>query len=94
MTKHEDLAAIFEKKLITPYKREGVDFAKGDKAWEIAVHNEDIESSVKKLNMSHKPIKYMIVPKNKVETALETTEGSGIGVMSETGRIIKKARNK
>ena len=42
--------------------------------------------------MSRKQIKYLAVPPKKVGLAKEVTDGTGIGVMSTTGKIRKPAR--
>jgi len=89
---HDRAADGLARKLGTDHDRKGVDIKKGDKAIEVAVKNADIEKSVKQLNSSRKPVKYLAVPPKKVKLAKDVTKGTGIGVMSTTGSIRKKAR--
>lgn len=89
---HDRMADGLANKLGTEHNRKGVDIKKGNKAIEVAIKKQDIEKSVEQLNMSRKPIKYLAVPPKKVSLAKEVTEGTGIGVMSTTGNIRKRAR--
>ncbi len=90
---HDKAADALAKKLGTEHRPEGVDIIDGDRAIEVAIKKADIENSISQLNASRKPLKYLAVPPNKVEFAKEVTEGTGIGVMSTTGTIRKRARS-
>jgi len=87
--KADALARIFG----TEHNRKGVDIKTRDKAIEVAVKNDDIKKSIKQLNMSRKPKKYLAVPPKKVNFAKKVTQNTGIGVMSTTSNIRKRARN-
>lgn len=89
---HDKLADALAKKFGTEHRRKGVDIKKGKRAIEVAVKKDDIVKSVKQLNKSRKPVKYLAVPPKKVGLAKEVTEGTGIGVMSTTGKIRKPAQ--
>jgi len=89
---HDKKADALAKQLGTEHNRKGVDIKKGDRAIEVAVKKEDIETSVKQLNRSRKPTKYLAVPPEKVSLAKKVTKGTGIGVMSTTGNIRKRAK--
>lgn len=89
---HDRMADKLANKFGTEHNRKGVDIKKGDKAIEVAIKKQDIEKSVEQLNLSRKPVKYLAVPPKKVSLAKEVTEGTGIGVMSTTGNIRKRAR--
>ncbi len=89
---HDRMADMLAKKFGTEHRHKGVDIKAGERAIEVAVKKQDIEKSVKQLNMSRKPAKYLAVPPKKISLAKEVTEGTGIGVMSTTGNIRKPAR--
>jgi len=89
---HDEKADALAKQFGTEHNRKGVDIKQGDRAIEVAIKNEDIEKSVKQLNLSRKPIKYLAVPPKKVILAKKVTRGTGIGVMSTTGNIRKRAQ--
>jgi len=91
---HDEKADALAKQLGTEHRREGVDIQKGDKAIEVAVKDKDIKESVKQLNKSRKPKKYLSVLPKKIKLAKEVTEGTGIGVMSTTGNIRKPAQKR
>lgn len=89
---HDKMADALAKKFGTEHKCKGVDIKTKNKAIEVAVKKDDIEKSIKQLNMSRKQIKYLAVPPKKVGLAKEVTKGTGIGVMSTTGTIRKPAQ--
>ena len=89
---HDEKADALAKKFGTDHDRKGVDIKTKDKAIEITVKKDDIEKSVEQLNLSRKAKKYLAVPPKKVNFAKKVTKGTGIGVMSTTGNIRKRAR--
>lgn len=90
---HDKAADGLARKFGTEHRRKGVDILTSDRAIEVAVKDDDIEKSISQLNASRKPVKYLAVPPKKVKFAKEVTQGTGIGVMSTTGNIRKKARS-
>jgi len=89
---HDKKADALARKFGTEHSRKGVDIKLKNKAIEVAIKKDDIEKSVKQLNMSRKPVKYLAVPPKKVGLAKDVTKGTGIGVMSTTGNIRKRPR--
>ena len=89
---HDRAADKLAKEFGTKHERKGVDIKTKDKAIEVAIKKQDILKSVKQLNVSRKPNKYLAVPPKKVNLAKEVTKGTGIGVMSTTSNIRKRAR--
>ncbi len=94
MSDHDKATDRLARKLGTKHRHEGVDILIDGKAIEVAVSDEDINSSVKQLNRSRADKKYMAVPSKKVKQAREVLEGTGIGVMDLNGNIKKKPRKK
>lgn len=94
MSAHDKAANRLARKYGTEHRREGVDILVDGKAIEVAVSDDDINTSVSQLNRSRAGIKYMAVPSRKVEQAKEILEGTGIGVMDLNGTIKKKPRGK
>jgi hypothetical protein len=88
---HDKKADTLAKKFGAEHDHKGVDIKIKDKAIEVAIKKGDIEKSIKQLNASRKPIKYLAVLPKKVAFAKEITNGTGIGVMSTTGNIRKRA---
>ena len=93
-SEHDRIADRLAKKLKTKHLREGVDIKVRDKAIEVAATDSDIHQSLGQLRRSRKTKKYLVVPQRKIKKAVELTKDSGIGVMSPSGRIVKKPRRK
>ena len=51
---------------------------------------EGIYQGINQIKRSQKP-RYMAMEGKNIQNALEATEGPGIGVMDENGRILKKS---
>jgi len=93
MTKslHDQIAEKLANKFNTEYKSDkGIDIVTGSRVVEIETHKSTLDQGVGQISRSPKA-RYLAVPESIVKAALERTEGTGIGVMSGTGRIIKKA---
>ena len=94
MSKHDEIANKLAKKFKTEYKSDkGIDLVTKDKVIEIETKKSSLPQGIKQVVRSSKP-RYLAVNKININNVLEATEGTGIGVMSETGRIIKKAGRK
>lgn len=94
MSKHDEIAKKLAKKFNTEYKSDkGIDLVLKDKVIEIETKKDSLPQGIKQVVKSSKS-RYLAVNKINVNNALEATKGTGIGVMSETGRIIKKASRK
>ncbi len=91
---HNKIADKLAKKLKTKHRHEGVDIVTGGKAIEVAVSPEDVRTSVEQLKRSRAGKKYMAVPPVMVKEAKKLLEGTGIGVMTTSGKIRKRSRKK
>jgi len=91
MTKHDEIAEKLAKKFNTQYKsQKGIDLVTQDRVIEVETKKEGIYQGIKQVEKSSKA-RYLAVNNININNALQATEGTGIGVMSETGKIIKKA---
>ena len=94
MSKHDEIAEKLAKKFKTEYKSdEGIDLVTKNKVIEVETKKDRLPQDIKQVIKSSKP-RYLAVNKININNALEATGGTGGGVMSETGRIIKKASRK
>ena len=94
MTKHDKVANKLAKKFKTEYKSDkGIDLVTPNRVIEIETKKSSLSQGVKQVEKSVKP-RYIAVNKINIENALDATKNTGIGVMSETGRIVKKASRK
>lgn len=94
MSKHDEIANKLAKKFKTEYKSDkGIDLVPKDKVIEVETKKSSLPQGIKQVIKSSKP-RYLAVNKINIKNALKATEGTGVGVMSETGRIIKKASRK
>ena len=93
--KHEDIAKKLAKKLNGNYDaQKGVDIKTKDKAIEVEVLPTTIDQGLSQLRRSRKEKKYLAVPPELKDLAIEKTQGTGIGVMLPSTRIVKKPRRK
>ena len=91
---HDEIAGKLAKKLGTEYKKhKGIDIVTKDRVVEVETKKNGIYQGIDQVKRSSKA-RYLAVNKINEKNALNATEGTGIGVMSKTGRIIKKARRK
>lgn len=94
MSKHDEIANKLAKKLKTEYKSDkGIDLVLPTKVIEVETQKANIPQGIKQIEKSQKA-RYLAVNKININNAVQATEGTGIGVMSETGKIIKKASRK
>lgn len=94
MSKHDEVANKLAKKFKTEYKSDkGIDLVLPTKVIEVETQKASISQGIKQVEKSQKA-RYLAVNKINISNAIQATEGTGIGVMSETGKIIKKASRK
>ena len=96
MTKslHDKIAENLARKFKTEYKSDkGIDIVTRNKAIEVETKKESLPQGIKQIAKSQKA-RYLAVNKQNVTNALQETKNTGVGVMSQTGRIIKKASRK
>jgi len=94
MSKHDEIAKKLAKKFKTEYKSDkGIDLVTRNKVIEVETKKSSLFQGIKQVAKSQKA-RYLAVNRININNALEATKGTGIGVMSETGRIIKKASRK
>ncbi len=93
-SKHDVVAERLAKKFGTEYKSdEGIDIVAKDRVIEVETKKDSLSQGIDQVQHSSKP-RYLAVNKPNIDNALDATKGTGIGVMSETGIIIKKASRK
>jgi len=91
---HDKIAEKLAKKFKTKYKSDkGIDLVLPDKVIEVETKKSGIYQGIKQIEKSSKA-RYLVINKINIKNALEATENTGIGIMNETGRIIKKASRK
>ena len=93
---HNKIAEKLAKKFGTEYKSDkGIDIVdkKRNRVIEVETKKESLYQGISQVKRSSRA-RYLGVPKSLVAKAKEVTEGTGIGVMSENGKIIKKASRK
>ena len=92
LTKHDRIAQqIADKKGTEYHSDKGVDIRTSTQAIEIEVDAGKFKEGVQQLRGSTKA-RYLAVPNELVNEAIDYTQGSGVGVMNEHGRIKKRAR--
>jgi len=92
VTKHDRIAKqIAERKGTVYHDDRGVDIRTPTQAIEVEVDPGKFKEGVRQLQGSGKA-RYLAVPNDLVEEAIDYTEGSGVGGMNEHGRIRKRAR--
>lgn len=91
MSKHDDIANKLAKKFGTEYKsNKGIDIVLSNKVVEVETKKNGIPQGINQVARSSKA-RYLAVNKMNINNAVLATEGTGIGVMNENGKIIKKA---
>jgi len=94
MSKHDEIADKLAKKFKTEYKSDkGIDLVISDKVIEVETKKASLSQGIGQVIKSQKA-RYLAVNKININNALEATKRTGVGVMNETGRIIKKASRK
>ena len=88
---HDQIASRLANKFNTEYKSDkGIDLVLPNRVIEVETKKAGIEQGIKQVEKSDKA-RYLAVNKINVDNALSATQGTGIGVMNQIGRIIKKA---
>jgi hypothetical protein len=91
ITKHDRIAKnIAEKKGTEYHSHKGVDVRTSTQAIEVEVHSNTFQQGVRQLRGTNKA-RYLAVPNNLVNEAVEYTQGTGVGVMNENAKIKKRA---
>ncbi len=94
MSKHDEIASKLAKKFGTEYKsHKGIDIVLPKRVIEVETKKAGIQQGIQQVAKSSKA-RYLAVNKPNIKNAIDATKGTGIGVMSETGRIIKRATRK
>lgn len=93
---HDKIAEKLAKKFGTEYKSDkGIDVV--DKARnrviEVETKKESLYQGINQVKRSSMA-RYLAIPKTLSKKTIEITENTGIGVMSETGKILKRASRK
>lgn len=90
-SKHDTVAKYLASKLRTEYKSDkGIDLVTGNRVVEVEVKKGGLDQGLNQVVRSQKA-RYLAVTPNIKNEALDITKGTGVEVMSSTGRIIKKA---
>jgi len=93
-SEHDKIAeSLAEKEGVEYNQGKGPDVKSKKRVIEVATHDSDIDESTKQVIRYQKP-KYLATPKRKVPKAIDSTRGTGIGVMDDKGKIIKRSRGK
>lgn len=88
---HDQIAEKLANKFNTEYKSdEGIDIVTNTRVVEVETHKSTLDQGIGQISRSSKA-RYLAVPESLIKSAVERTEGTGIGIMSGTGRIIKRA---
>jgi hypothetical protein len=91
MTKHDEIAEKLAKKFNTEYKaNKGIDIVTTNRVIEIETKKEGLLQGIKQIEKSSKA-RYLAVNQMNIKNAIEATKNSGIGIMDDKGKIIKKA---
>ena len=89
---HDQIAENLAEKFGTEFKQQkGIDIVTPARAVEVETKPEGLDQGIKQVAHVDKA-RYLAVTDRLVDKAIEKTEGMGIGVMNEHGRIVKKAR--
>jgi hypothetical protein len=92
VTKHDRIAKeIAERKNTEYHSDKGVDIRTSGQAIEVEVDPGTFKEGVRQLQGTNKA-RYLAVPNELVKEAIGYTEGTGVGVMNEHGKIKKRAR--
>lgn len=93
-SKHDKISEKLARKFKTDYKSDkGIDIVTGEKVIEVETKVSTLDQGVNQVVRSPKA-RYLAVPKSIERQTLDKTKGTGIGVMSESGKIVKKASRK
>jgi len=91
-SRHDQIAENLAKEFGAEYKKhQGIDIVTKKRVIEVETTKEGIYQGINQIKRSPKP-RYMAVDDKNIQNALDTTEGTGIGVMDKNGRIIKAGK--
>ena len=89
-SKHDQIAENLAKKFGVKYKKhKGIDIVTDNRVIEVETTKSGIYQGIDQVKRSTK-VRYIAVNDRNIQNALNTTEGTGIGVMDEKGRILKE----
>ena len=92
VTKHDPIAKTISNRKGTEYHSDkGVDIRTSTQAIEVEVDAGKFKEGVRQLQCTDKA-RYLAVPNKLVREAIEYTQGTGVGVMNESGTIKKRAK--
>ncbi len=92
VTKHDKIAKEIASKKGSEYHPEkGVDIRTPTQAIEVEIDAGKLKEGVRQLQGTTKA-RYLAVPNDLVKEAVKYTQGTGVGVMNEHGKIKKRAR--
>ncbi|HIC92335.1 MAG TPA: hypothetical protein EYP21_09820 [Syntrophaceae bacterium] len=93
-SKHDKIAENLAKRFGSEYKKhKGIDIVTRDRVIEVETTRNGIYQGINQVKRSSKA-RYIAVNDRNIENALNATKRTGIGVMNEKGKIIKKASRK
>ncbi len=93
-SKHDQIAEKLAKKFGTEYKKhKGIDIVTKDRVIEVEATKSGIYQGINQVKRSSKA-RYLAVNNMNIQNALNATKGTGIGVIDESGKIVKRARRK
>lgn len=91
LTKHDRIAQeIADKKNTEYHSDKGVDVRTSTQAIEVEIDAAKFKGGVQQLRGTEKA-RYLAVPNELVKEAVDYTQGTGVGVMNEHGKIKKRA---
>lgn len=91
-TTHDRIAERIAKRVGGEYNpAKGADVVGGGQVTEVEVDRGKLKEGIQQLQ-GHRAPRYLAVPNELVPDAKEATQGTKIGVRTETGRIVKPAR--
>lgn len=93
-SKHDQIAEKLASKFRTEYKSDvGIDLVTKNRVIEVETKLAGLDQGIRQVERSDKA-RYLAVPNSLRKKALVRAEGTGIGVISERGSIVKKASRK
>ena len=93
-SKHDQISEKLAKKFDVKYKKhKGIDIVTKSRVIEVETTKNGIYQGINQVKRSSKA-RYIAVNNRNIQNALNITKGTGIGVMNEQGKIIKKATRK
>ena len=89
---HDAIADRLAKKFRAKHYRTGFDVRKHDLVIEVALSEQQIRESVKKLKGSKVKRRYVAVRHEEIDKATKLARGTGVGVMNMLGEIRKRTK--